>query len=327
MNQQSFKSMGVGLLLVLFLVVLVLMKASLYIIQEWEQAIITQFGKPVGVAVTKAGLHFKIPFIQMVRRIDKRILNWDGDPNRIPTKDKKYIHVDTTARWRIIDPLLFIQTVQSENGARARMDGILDSVTRDTISSHNLVEAVRNTDAILIIAKERLAQIKKGEVPGEEDEVTGEIEPVFIGREKLSAIIGERAAKELKQFGIELIDVQLRRIAYEASVETKVYERMISERKRIAQKIRSIGLGKKAEIRGKISRDLQGIASEAYRKEQEIKGEAEAVAIAIYGEAMNADPEFYEFLRKLEACKKAIPAGTKLILSTDSDFLSILRKK
>ena len=327
MNQPSVKSMSVGLLLFMIVVVFVFISGSVYIIQEWEQAIITQFGKPVGTAVTKAGLHLKIPFIQKVRRIDKRILNWDGDPNRIPTKDKKYIHVDTTARWRIKDPLLLLQTVQSENGARRRMDGILDSVTRDTISSHNLVEAVRNTDAILITVKERLAKAKKDDGSGDEEEVTGEIEPVFIGREKLSAIIGERAAKELTQFGIELIDVQLRRIAYEASVEAKVYERMISERKRIAQKIRSIGLGKKAEILGKISRDLQGISSDAYRREQKIKGEAEAIAIAIYGEAMNADPEFYEFLRKLEACRKAIPAETKLILSTDSELLSILRNK
>ncbi len=327
MNQKSSKSIGVGVLLILVLVALVLMKASLYILQEWEQAIITQFGKPVGAAVTEAGLHFKIPFIQEVRRIDKRILNWDGEPNRIPTKDKKYINVDTTARWRIKDPLLFIQTVQSEHGARTRMDGILDSITRDTISSLNLVEAVRNTDAIIEIAKERSAKAEQDEFAGEEEEVTGEIEMIFIGRERLSAIIGERSAKELLQFGIELIDVQLRRIAYEASVETKVYERMISERKRVAQKIRSIGLGKKAEISGKISRDLQGIESEAYREEQEIKGKAEAVAIAIYGEAMNADPEFYEFLRKLEACRKAIPANTKLILSTDSEFLNILHKK
>ena len=321
------KSIGVGLTLVLIVVGFVLTSSSLYILQEWEQAIITQFGKPVE-SVTEAGLHFKIPFIRKVRRMDKRILNWDGDPNRIPTKDKKYIHVDTTARWRITDPLLLLQTVQSENGALARLDSILDSVTRDTISNHNLVEAVRNTNAILDKVKARLEKAKKGELaPGDEEEVTGEIAPVSMGREKLSAIIVERAAKELTQFGIELIDVQLRRIAYEESVEAKVYERMISERKRIAQKIRSIGLGKKAEINGKISRDLQGIESAAYRKEQEIKGEAEAIAIKIYGRAMNADPVFYEFLRRLEACKKAIPEGTKLILSTDSEFLKVLQKK
>jgi len=282
---------------------------------------------PVVSSVTEAVLQFKIPFIRKIRLMDKRILNWDGEPNRIPTKDKKYIRVDTTARWRIKDPLLFLQTVQSERGAATRLDGILDSVTRDTISNHNLVEAVRNTNAILEKIEERRAQKKKGKLDVADEEVTGEIEAVTMGREKLSAIIVERAAEELKQFGIELIDVQLRRIAYEASVEAKVYERMISERKRIAQKIRSVGLGKKAEIAGKTSRDLQKIQSEAYRKEQVIKGVAEASAIVIYGRAMNADPVFYEFLRKLEAYKKAIPADTKLILSTDSKFLDLLQKK
>ena len=325
----SQKSIGIIALTVgLVLGVLILMNSSLYILQEYEQAIITQFGKPVGAAVTEAGLHFKLPFVREIRRMDKRILNWDGDPNRIPTKDKKYIHVDTTARWRISDPLLFLQTVQSERGALVRLDGILDSVTRDTISNHNRVEAVRNTNAILDKVKDRLEKAKKGELePGMEDEVTGEITPVKVGREKLSAIIVERAAVELKEFGIELIDVQLRRSAYEACVEAKVYERMISERKRIAQKIRSVGLGKKAEIAGKTSRDLQRIQSEAYRKEQIIKGVAEASAILIYGRAMNADPVFYEFLRKLEAYKKALPAHTKLILSTDSKFLDLLQKK
>ncbi len=326
MNQKSivFIVVAVGI----FLGVVILLNASLYVLPEYEQAIITQFGKPVGAAVTEAGLHFKLPFVREIRRMDKRILNWDGDPNRIPTKDKKYIHVDTTARWRIVDPLLFLQTVRDERGAIARLDGILDSVTRDTISNHNLVEAVRNTNAILDKVKERLEQAKRGELdPGEEEAVTGEIEPISTGREKLSAIIVERAAEELKGFGIELIDVQLRRIAYEASVEAKVYERMISERKKIAQKIRSVGLGKKAEISGRISRDLQKIQSEAYRKEQVIKGVADATATNIYGRAMNADPAFYEFVRKLEAYKKAIPADTKLILSTDSKFLDLLQKK
>jgi len=325
MNQKTIKFivLGAGV----FLGVVIFLSSSLYILREYEQAIITQFGRPVGSAVTEAGLHFKIPFIRKIRLMDKRILNWDGEPNRIPTKDKKYIRVDTTARWRIKDPLLFLQTVQSERGAATRLDGILDSVTRDTISNYNLVEAVRNTNAILEKIEERRAQKKKGKLDVADEEVTGEIEAVTMGREKLSAIIVERAAEELKQFGIELIDVQLRRIAYEASVEAKVYERMISERKRIAQKIRSVGLGKKAEIAGKTSRDLQKIQSEAYRKEQVIKGVAEASAIVIYGRAMNADPVFYEFLRKLEAYKKAIPADTKLILSTDSKFLDLLQKK
>lgn len=309
------------------LAAVLLLNNSVYIIAEWEQAVVTQFGRPVGEPVVKAGLHFKIPFIQRVRRFEKRILNWDGYPNQIPTKDKKYIMVDTTARWRIVDPLLFLQTVQNEAGARLRLDGILDAATRDTISSHNLVEAVRNSNAILDDLKAK-AKSGKDVVPGaEEEEVVGEIEAVQVGRENLSGMIIERGKAGLKEFGIELIDVQLRHISYESSVEAKVYERMISERQRIAQKIRSVGLGERSKIQGKISKDLQKIDSEAYRKAQEIQGEADAKAIRIYAQAMNSDPSFYEFVRTLEAYKKALPAGTKMILSTDNRFLDLMRKR
>ncbi|MEK6544608.1 MAG: protease modulator HflC [Elusimicrobiota bacterium] len=300
---------------------------SLYIVSEWEQAILTQFGRPVGSPVVDAGLHLKIPFIQRVRRFEKRILNWDGYPNQIPTKDKKYIMVDTTARWRITDPLLFLQTVQSESGARMRLDGILDAATRDIISSHNLVEAVRNSNKI-IEDIEAAAKAGKNVAPGaEEEEIVGEIDKIEVGRESLSGMIIERGKAGLKEFGIELIDVQLRHISYEASVEAKVYERMISERQRIAQKIRSVGLGERSKIQGKISKDLQKIDSEAYRQAQEIQGQADAKAIRIYAQAMNSDPSFYEFVRTLEAYKKAIPPGTKMILSTDNRFLDLLRKR
>ena len=302
--------------------------SSVYRLQEWEQAIITQFGRPVGDAVTTAGLHLKKPFVQRVRRIDKRILNWDGYPNQIPTKDKKYIEVDTTARWRIVDPLLFIQTVQTEEGARRRLDGILDAITRDTISNHNLVEAVRNTNALLESLKVRAEKVRAGDLsPGAEEEITGEIEPVSVGREALSGIIIERAGVELKHFGIDLIDVQLRRISYESSVEAKVYERMISERQRIAQRIRSVGQGEKAKIEGKTHRDLARIESEAYRKAQGIKGTADNQAIAIYARAMSQDPDFYDFLRTLEAYQKALPAGTRMIQSTESKFFELLRRR
>ncbi|MEK7746930.1 MAG: protease modulator HflC, partial [Elusimicrobiota bacterium] len=259
---------------------LILLNASVYTLPEWQQAVLTQFGRPVGSAVTRAGLHFKLPLIQKVHRLDKRILNWDGDPNQIPTKDKKYIWVDTTARWRIADPLLFIQTVQTEDAAVRRLNGILDSAARDTISNNNLVEAVRNSNSLLAKIKAKLEAQKKSEVlPGaEEEEVTGEIEPVTVGREVLSAIIIEKAKLGLKEFGVELIDVQLRRISYESSVEAKVYDRMISERQRIAQKIRSVGLGEQSKIQGKINKDLQEIQSEAYRKAQAIRGEGEGKA-------------------------------------------------
>ena len=316
------------ILIVLIIIPFIILMTSAYIVSEWEQAVITQFGRPIGSPITEAGLQFKIPFIQKVHRFDRRILNWDGYPNQIPTKDKKYILVDTTARWRIVDPLLFLQTVQTEGGARLRLDGILDAVTRDTVSNNNLVEAVRNSNAILEKIKERLEAQKKGDVlPGAEEEVVGEIDPVSVGREALSGLIVEKARAGLKEFGIEIIDVQLRRISYEASVEAKVYDRMISERQRIAQKIRSVGLGEQAKIQGKIAKDLQEIESRAYREVQSIKGNAEAKSIRIYAQAMNADPDFYNYVRTLEAYKKALPADTKLILSTENRFLELFRKK
>jgi len=309
---------------------LILFKGSAYRVSEWEQAIITRFGKPVGKAVTRSGLHFRrMPFVDQVHRMDKRILNWDGFPNQIPTKDKKYIWVDTTARWRITDPLLFIQTVRDEDGARSRLDGILDAVTRDVISNNNLVEAVRNSNAILdrIHASAKAAEdrVRQGQPPIEE-EVVGDVESISLGREQISERIIERAREGLGEFGIEIIDVQMRRIAYETSVEHKVFERMISERMRIAERIRSVGKGERANIMGKISRDLQEIESQAYQKAETIRGKAEGNAIRIYAGAMNADPEFYKFIRTLEAYRKALPQDTKLILSTESKFLELMRK-
>jgi modulator of FtsH protease HflC len=312
-------------------VVLALFSAT-YIIPEGRQAIITQFGRPIGDPVTEAGLHMKLPFIQSIQYVDKRILSWDGFPNQIPTRDKKFILVDTTARWRIDNALKFIQTVQNERGAKARLDAILDAITRDTISNHNLVEAVRNTNAILDYIEERRVESKRkldsGEIlVAEEEEITGEIEKIRTGRENLSSMIAEKAAIELKPFGISIIDVQLRRIAYEQSVERKVYERMISERKRIAEKIRSIGKGERAKIQGKTSRDLQRINSEAYRKAQLIKGKAEAESTKIYAKALSQDKKFYEFIRTMDAYKASLKGNTKFILSTDSPFLEMLKRK
>lgn len=311
-------------------VIVIVAVSSAYIVPEGRQAIITQFGRPVGDPVTQAGLHTKIPFIQNVQFVDKRILTWDGYPNQIPTRDKKYIVVDTTARWRIHDALKFIQTVQNERGAKARLDAILDAITRDTISNHNLVEAVRNSNSILDYIEGRAAEAKKKIAEGsllvaEEEEITGEIEKIQSGREALSALIAKKAAEELKDFGITVIDVQLRRIAYEASVEKKVYERMISERKRVAEKIRSIGKGEQAKIQGKTSRDLQSIDSEAYRKSQIVRGKAEATSTAIYAKAMSQDPRFYAFVRTMDAYKKSMKPDTHFILSTDSEYLRLLR--
>lgn len=327
MNQTRIFA-GVGA----FIFLVIASFSTAYIVPEGRQAIVTQFGRPVGEPVTASGIHMKMPFIQKVQYVDKRILTWDGYPNQIPTRDKKYIVVDTTARWRVHDALKFIQTVQNERGAKARLDAILDAITRDTISSHNLVEAVRNTNLILDYIESRKEEARKKVAEGtivvaEEEEITGEIEKIQTGRENLSAMIAKKAAQELQAFGITVIDVQLRRIAYEASVEKKVYERMISERKRIAEKIRSIGKGEQAKIQGKTSRDLQGIESEAYRKAQQLRGKSEAEAIVIYAKAMSQDPAFYSFVRTMDAYKKSLKSETQFILSTDSEFLDLLKRR
>ncbi|EQC46805.1 protease modulator HflC [Bacteriovorax sp. Seq25_V] len=310
------------LVIILVLAGLMLGKNSLFVLDEGRQAIITEFGKPVGKPVTQAGLHFKTPFVQDVRYVDKRMLSWDGYPNQIPTKDKKFIKVDTTARFRVVDALKFIQTVRNTSGAKARIDTVLDSATRNVISSHNLVEAVRDSNAII----EKINNNEKStDVNDINEEITGDIEEVFVGREKLSQLIVEKADAELREFGIELIDVQLRRISYEKTVEQKVYERMISERKRIAAKIRSIGEGEKAKIEGRLEKDLRLITSEAYKKSQKIKGQAEAKASAIYAKVFAKDPGFYEFMRSMDAYKASIKKDTKLILSSDSEFLKFMR--
>ncbi len=308
---------------------LVVTKQSLYTIGEGRQAIITQFGKPIGNPITDAGLHLKVPMLQKVQYVDKRILSWDGYPNQIPTKDKKYISVDTTARWRIVDALKFIQTVRNERGAKARLDAILDSATRDVISNQNLVEAVRNSNSIIEKIETKKQEIASRKDKGEaflEEELFGDIESIAIGREKLSEMIVESASKELESFGIKLIDVQLRRISYEESVEAKVYERMISERQRIAQKIRSIGQGEKAIIEGRKRRDLQEINSEGYRKAQIIKGKGEAKATAIYAKALGQGPRFYEFIRSMEAYKSSLKGKSQFLLSSDSEFLKYLKR-
>ena len=313
---------AIGAVIAIFLVV----NGSFYTLAEGRQALITQFGQIQGTPITTAGLHFKKPFINDVRYFDRRILSWDGDPEQIPTKDKKYIWVDTTARWKIKDLIKFAETVQNETGARARLDGILDGVTRDTVSNHNLVEAVRNSNGIFDQIERRKTEAASDTVAIEE-EITGEIERIRLGREQLSRLIVERARRELEAFGIELIDVQLRRISYEKSVEDKVYERMVSERNRVAEKIRSIGKGEDAKIRGKLNRDLKEIESLAYRKSQEKRGEAEGKSIAIMAQAVKMDPDYFEFTRTLEAYKKSLAGKGHFILSTDSDFLSLLQKR
>lgn len=315
--------------IVVLIALTIVLKGTFFELNEGRQAIITQFGKPVGDPIVKAGLHTKTPFIQEVRFVDKRILSWDGFPNQIPTKDKKYIKVDTTARWRVVDALKFIQTVRNETGAKARLDAILDSATRDVISNHNLVEAVRNSNSIIEKIEEKKAQVEKLKAEGKpviEEGVSGEIEKIQVGRENLSEMIVKSAEKELEAFGIKLIDVQLRRISYEKSVEAKVYERMTSERQRIAQKIRSIGQGEKAKIEGRLERDLREIKSQAYKKAQIIRGQGEAKALKIYAVSLSKDPDFYSFLKTMEVYKDSIQERTKFLMSSDGELFKFFKK-
>ena len=295
-----------------------LLSGAVYVINEMEQVVITQFGEPIGKPVTQAGLHFKMPFIQQANYIQKRILEWDGNPNQIPTKDKRYIWVDTTARWKIVDALKFMQSVTSETGAQARLDDVIDSATRNFVTSHNLVEAVRDTNRIVQEGSVKIADNTSGQT-------SGEIEEISVGRNALTRGILEEAAQIVPQYGIELIDVRIKRINYVSDVQDKVFERMISERKRAAEQYRSEGQGKKAEIEGQTAKELNQISSEAYKVAEEIKGKADAEAIKIYAEAYNNDPEFYAFLKTLDTYKNTIDKDTTVILTTDSEYLNYLK--
>lgn len=299
---------GIGILLI----TLVVLKSSIFILPEGQQAIILALGKPVGNPKVKPGVKFKLPFYHEVKYIEKRILLWDGDPNQIPTKDKKFILVDTTARWKITDPLKFIQTVQNERGAKARLDTIIDGSTRNAISNHNLVEAVRISNDVLKDMPESTTENQ-------------DTEKISVGREKLSSIIVENSNKELSKSGIEVIDVQLTRVMYEKSVEQKVFERMRSERFRIAEKIRSMGRAEKAKIEGRLAKELQVIKSEAYKKAEIIKGRGEAKSIKIFADAFSKNPKFFEFIKTMEAYKKSLKPDTKFILSSESDFFKFLK--
>ncbi len=304
----------VGLVVI---VILAFISGVVYIVDETQQVVITQFGKPIGNAVTEAGLHFKKPIVQMANYFDKRLLEWDGDPNQIPTRDKKYIWVDATARWKIKDPLKFLQSVNNETSAQARLDDLINSATRDVVTSHLLVEAIRSTNRILDTAKE----VGEDVIASEEA-----IERIAVGREALEKLILKKAKVLAPKYGIELVDVRVKRINYIENVRKKVYERMIAERKRAAEKYRSEGQGKRAEIGGQREKELKLIRSEAYRKAQGVKGKADAEAINIYAQAYNKDPNFYNFLKTLETYKSTIDEHTTIMLTTDSDYYRYLKK-
>lgn len=290
---------------------------TLYILDESKQAVVTQFGKPIGGPITRPGLHVKMPFTQIVHYFEKRLLEWDGHPNEIPTKDKKYIWIDTTARWRIKDPLKFMQTVNNESSAQARLDDIIDAATRDYITSNNLLEAVRDTNNLL-----------SGEKSAGELEVAQSaeaLEKINMGRDKILQSILQDASKTVPQYGIELVDVRIKRINYIEKVREKVYERMTAERKRAAEQYRSEGQGEKAKIEGLTLKELQNIRSMAYKKAEEIKGRADAEAIKIYADAYGKDPDFYSFLKTLDTYKNTIDGETVLILSTEGNYYKYLK--
>jgi membrane protease subunit HflC len=290
---------------------LIVLTNSIYVVDMTQQIVITQFGKPIGDPVREPGLKLKAPFIQKVNIFDKRILEWDGSPRQVPTRDKRYIWVDTFARWRIADPLKFMQSVTDEIGAQARLDDVIDAITRDLLTSHDLIEVVRNTD--------REMEIFELDVPREAQAA------IVVGRSGITRQVLERASEQMPRYGIELVDVQIKRVNYVEEVRQKVYERMISERQRIAERYRSEGQGQSAEIRGQKEKELQRITSEAYRVAEELKGEADAEAAAIYSAAFGRDPEFYSFLRTLESYKVTLDDESTLILTTDGDYFQFLK--
>jgi membrane protease subunit HflC len=295
-------------------VALVLLAGAVYIVSETNQVIITQFGEPMGKAVTTAGVHLKMPFIQTANYFEKRWLEWEGDSNQIPTKDKKYIWVETYCRWRISDPLVFFQRVRDERGAHSRLDDIVDGETRNAVANYDLIEIVRSSNRVFEQSEDAAAK--------DASEVIAKIQ---LGRDKIAKIILEKVDKITPEFGVEIKDVQIKRVNYVDEVQKKVFERMIAERQRIASKYRSEGDGKSAEIRGQKEKELKRIQSEAYRKAQEIMGKADAEATRIYATAYNLDPELYQFLKTLESYRTSLAKDTWLVLSTDSEFLKYLK--
>jgi modulator of FtsH protease HflC len=287
-----------------------------YSVDETEQVIITQFGKPIGTQITEAGLHVKLPFIQKAQFFPKTLLEWNGDPGQIPTQDKTFIYVETFARWRIKDPLKFYETVYNELAAQKKLDDILDAAVFNFLSSHHLVEAVRNSNRLMereVIASAGLA-----------DSVQEQI-AIKLGRSGMNRGILEQAKPKLEKLGIELIDIRIKRINYVDEVRQKVYERMIAERKQISEKFRSEGKGESKKIEGDREKELKRIRSEAYRRAQEVKGKADAEAARIYAEAYNKDPEFYSFVKTLDSYRQTLGKDSSLVMSTKSDFLKYLK--
>ena len=302
-----------AILLAVGLVVVILVYGSAFTVDETEQVIITQFGRPVGEAIADPGVHFKLPVIQIAIGFDKRFLEWDGDANQIPTRDKRFIWADTYARWRITDPLRFFERLRDELGAQSRLDDILDGETRNAIARHDLVDVVRSTnrepDAILL----------------ESEEETAVLEQIETGREAITREVLAQAQARTSDLGIELIDFQFKRINYVEEVQRDVFARMIAERNRVAERYRSEGEGEAARIRGESDRELKRIQSEAYRTAEEQRGKADAEATGVYADAYNRDASFYAFMKSLETLEETADSNSTLILSTDADLLNYLK--
>ncbi|MFN3192523.1 MAG: protease modulator HflC [Aureliella sp.] len=305
----------IPLALIVLVVGGIVLSASAYTVAETEQVILTQFGKPVGDPIENAGLHFKTPFIQEVTRIEKRILEWDGFPTEMPTKDKTYILVDTFARWRIKDAKQYFLRLREENRAQSRLDDILGSETRNAIAKHELIEVIRTT------------KNREPSVSGPATEVSP-LYPIKLGRAKIEQEIYEKAVGKLEDLGIELLDIRFKRINYNESVRLRIYERMISEREQIAERFRSEGEGEAAKKIGLKERDLAEIESEAYREVQMIRGAADAEAMEIYARAYNQSQEaveFYEFIKTMETYVEMLDKDSTMILTTDSDIFKFLK--
>lgn len=306
------------------IVVVLSLMGGVYIVNEAEQVIITQFGEPVGDPVTEPGLHFKLPIVQKAHSFDKRFLEWDGDPNQLTTKDKRFIFVDTLARWRITDPLLYFQRLQNERQAQSRLDDILDGETRNAVANHELVEIVRTSNR----QPARDASAFESASSQTENEQST-LAPIADGREKIRQTILAKAQSRTGDLGIEILDVQFKRINYVEEVREKVYLRMIAERDRIADRYRSEGEGQAARINGERERELKRIVSEAYREAQEIVGRADAQATEIYAGVYDQSADsrrFYEFLKTMETLRSTASTDTSLVLSTDGEFYRFLKE-
>jgi len=305
------KQLSLLVVLVIVLLAVAALGGAFYVVNEAQQVIITQFGRPVGDPVITPGLKVKMPFIQTANFFDKRFLEWDGEPNEVPTRDKRFIYVDTYARWRITDPLLFFQRLRDERGAQSRLDDILDGETRNTIAKHDLIEVVRSTNREFEVSSAIESE---------------DIRQISAGRVVLEQEVLSNASERTEVLGIEILDFQFKRTNYAEVDRPKVYERMISERKRIAEEYRSEGAGEAARIIGDKDRDLKEITSEAYRQAQEIKGKSDAEAADIYAGAYNRDPDFYRFLKTMEVYTRTMDEETILLLSTDGEFLRYLER-